>query len=228
MRHVTHPRWLLAPALAAALALAACAGPLTTAPTPAPTTPPAPPAATPTAAPTTAPTTVPTAAPTTAPGGAARLTGTIRSAAGDLLVLTDGRRYHLDSQTRIIRLEAARPSDLRAGDYVAITAKRQPDNTLLASMVNIFPASLRGVAGGQRPMAGGNLMTNATIDTISGDSFTVTFPGGGARIRLAPGARISRLLDVRPSDLKEGESVTILADGDTARSITVLTAGSGA
>ncbi len=224
MRHVTHPRWPLAPILAAMLALAACAGTPTTAPTPAPTTPPAPPTAPPPAT----LTTVPTPVPTTAPGGAARLTGTIRSMAGDLLVLTDGRRYHLDRQTRIIRLEAARPSDLRIGDYVAITAKRQPDNTLLASMVNIFPASLRGVAGGQRPMAGGNLMTNATIDTISGDSFTVTFPGGGARIRLAPDARISRLLDARPSDLKAGESVTILADGDTARSITVLTAGSGA
>jgi hypothetical protein len=53
-------------------------------------------------------------------------------------------------------------ADLHQGDYIAITAKRQPDNTLLASIVNVFPPSIGQVAPGQRPLPEGNLMLLAT------------------------------------------------------------------
>lgn len=159
------------------------------------------------------------AAPATNP--AERINGTIQSVANGKVTLDDGKSFTVDDKTRIIRIEPATPGDLMAGDFVAVTAKRQPDNTLLASMINVFPASMKGVGVGQRPMQGGNLMTNATIDKIDSSGFTVTFPGGGARVTLASNCQISKLIDGSLSDLKAGEMVSALVDQGIARSITV-------
>lgn len=58
------------------------------------------------------------------------------------------------------------------GAYVGVTATPQPDGTLLASIVSIFPESLRGVAEGHHPMDAlpGRTMTNATVASVGGRS----------------------------------------------------------
>ena len=173
----------------------------------------APAAATPSAAPTTA------AAPATNPID--RMNGTIQSFANGTVMLSGGKSFTVSDKTRIILIQSATVSDLKSGDYVAVTAKRQPDNTLLASIVNVFPASMKGVGVGQRPMTGGNLMTNATIDQANGDSFTVTFPGGGAQVKLASDAQISKLVDGSQSDLKEGAMASAAVLKGVAQSISV-------
>jgi len=217
--------------------LAGCAQSAATPPTAAPaaaqpTTAAASPTAAPAAAaPTAAATSTGAAAATTPAANAAnatpaknpaeRVQGTIQSVANNSVTLADGKTFTVSDKTRIIRVETAKASDLQSGDYVAVTAKRQPDNTLLASIVNVFPTSLKGVAVGQRPMTGGNLMTNATIDKISGDSFTVTFPGGGAQVKLAPDAQITKLVDGSPSDLKEGLAASASVVQGVAQSVQV-------
>jgi hypothetical protein len=115
-------------------------------------------------------------------------------------------------------------ADLHQGDYIAITAKRQPDNTLLASIVNVFPPSLGQVAPGQRPLPEGNLMTNASIDQLQGNAFTVTFPGGGARVQLAPDATITRQVDASLDEVHQGDSVIMQVVDNAARSVTITTA----
>lgn len=151
----------------------------------------------------------------------ARVSGTIQAVSGQTVNLADGKSFTLTDKTRIIRTEVIKAGDLKSGDYVAVTAKRQPDNTLLASIVNVFPASMNGVAVGQRPMTGGNLMTNATIDKTTSDGFTVTFPGGGAQIKLAPDAQINRLVDGTANDLKAGAVVSALVQAGMALSVMV-------
>ena len=114
------------------------------------------------------------------------------------------------------------PADLKPGLFVAITATRQPDNTLLATIVSAFPASLSStVPGGQRPLPEGNLMTNATIDQVSGNSFTVTFPGGGAKITLAPNAQLIRQVDATPADIAPGATISAAVANGTAQSISI-------
>src|SRR5207302_1346131 len=76
-------------------------------------------------------------------------------------------------------------SDLMSGMNAGITAKEQPDGTLLASQVRTFPPSSGLTNAGQRPMDGGNIMTNATVDTVSANGFTASFPGGDVRVTLA-------------------------------------------
>ena len=188
---------------------------------PAPTTPPAPtatsaPAA---AAPQAASPVAGAASPAANP--AERDDGTIQSVDNGMVTLSDGKTFSVASKTRVIRTESITAGDLKTGDYVAVTAKRQPDNTLLASIVNVFPPSRKGVGVGQRPMTGGNLMTNATIDKIDGDAFTVTFPGGGAQVKLASNAQVNRFADASASDLKAGMKVSALVQQGTAQSISI-------
>src|SRR5207245_9269362 len=83
--------------------------------------------------------------------------------------------------TRIVRTDHATIADPKPGLFVAVTARQQPDNSLLASIRTSFPASLAAnVPAGQRPLPQGDLMTNASIasvDQVSGSSFTVSFLG---------------------------------------------------
>ena len=189
------------------------------------------PASTPAAAgPTAPPTGAAVASPAASPAAAAaspgavpaeRVDGVVQSASGGRVTLATGRGFTVPASARVLRAMPIAPTDLQLGDYVAVTAKRQPDNTLLASIVNVFPPSLGQVAPGQRPMTEGNLMTNATIDQVEGTSFTVTFPGGGARVQLAPDARLRRLLDASAADLHPGDTVSAQVVGEEARSVTI-------
>ena len=72
-----------------------------------------------------------------------------------------------------VRVNARVPATLDAitqGLYVGTTATPQPDGTLLASEVHIFPETLRGSGEGHRPMdtVPGSTMTNATVASVTG------------------------------------------------------------
>jgi len=181
------------------------------------------------------PTAMPTVAPTPvlanlasgalagAPGGSSqpRVNGVVASVDGTTVKLQDGTSFMLAPNARIARLQQIKYSDLAKDQFVAITAKRQTDNTLLASVVSIFPDSLKGVVpGGEHPLPEGNLMTNATIDTLTApNGFTVTFTGGGSRITLAPDAVIIKQLEATPSNLLPGTPVNAGVNNGAAASV---------
>jgi hypothetical protein len=71
------------------------------------------------------------------------------------------------------RLTARSPTDrsaIRQGVYLGTTAAPQPDGTLVASEVHVFPEAMRGTGEGHRPMPNDpvNTMTNATVASVSG------------------------------------------------------------
>lgn len=150
-----------------------------------------------------------------------RVNGTVQTVAGPTITLTDGRTLELDPNTSVIRVQPATPADLAPQEYVAITATRQQDGTLLASMINVFAESQRGLGAGQRPMAGGNLMTNATITSINGDTFTASFPGGDAMVKLAPDVKVMKFVASGPQDITAGKTISALVVNDVARSISI-------
>lgn len=212
-------RFVVVPIAALSLAVAACSGTAATATAPAP----AAPTAT-TAAPTAAASSTTVATAVASPTGAAaeRINGTIKSVSNGQITLDNGKSFTVPSSVRIIRTVPMAASDLKAGQYVAVTAKRQPDNTLLASVVNIFPSSMKGVGVGQRPMGGGDLMTNATIQSVNGNTFTVTFPGGGAHIKLGAGAHVNEFQIGTSTDLKTGIAISALVSGGQAKSVAIV------
>jgi hypothetical protein len=169
------------------------------------------------------PTAAPVApAPTASAASAQRLNGKVQSIASGKVTLDSGSAFTLAPDTRVIRSATATLADIKVGDYVAVTAKRQSDNTLLASAINVFPPSLNGVAPGQRPMTGGNLMTNATVDTVNADGLSVKFPDGTAQVKVAPDAKLMKLVDATQADIKEGLTISALVADNVARSVTIV------
>jgi len=67
-----------------------------------------------------------------------------------------------DTVTISVRAPVAADA-IRPGDFIATTASAQPDGTLRASEVRIFPESMRGLGEGHRPMKNkpDSTMTNA-------------------------------------------------------------------
>ena len=156
------------------------------------------------------------ASPTSAAGN--RLSGTVQSVDGDKVTLKEGGSFSLSAQTAVTKLVPATLASLQAGRTLHITADRQPDNTLLASVVVVDPPG-RTTQLGQSPMSSGALMTNATIDTISGNRLTVVFPGGGAQVTLAPDAQILTFANGTPADVTQGVTVTAMVNNGVAQSV---------
>ena len=175
---------------------------------------------TPTPAPATAAASAPaTGSPASVPG--TRVSGKVTGVTDSTITMADGTVFSTGDKTRVTRLDKITAADLEAGQYVAVTAQRQADNTLLASIVNVFDESMRGLGPGQRPMTGGNLMTNATIDKISGDTFTVTWDGGGANVKLAPDAKLSRIVVGKVNDIKVGDTLSVSIANGVAQNISM-------
>jgi hypothetical protein len=149
----------------------------------------------------------------------------VQSATATTLTLTDGEVLDLSANTRITRTDPATPADLKPGLFVAITAKQQPDRTLLASMVSIFAESLtRVVPPGQRPLTEGNLMTNAaiaSIDQVGAGSFTVTFAGTTAQVVLAPSAVVLKQTDVKAEEIVAGTAISASVVNGVVQSIQI-------
>src|SRR5947209_3033322 len=80
-----------------------------------------------------------TATPATNP--VERVSGTVASVDGNKVTLKEGGSFTLSPQTAITRRVNGSAADLKSGAVVAVTAKRQPDNTLLASLITVFPTA---------------------------------------------------------------------------------------
>ena len=85
----------------------------------------------------------------------------VTTAAGDVLV-------KLPDDVRVGGVEAAKLSDITAGNYVGTTAVKQADGNLKALEVHIFPETSRGTGEGHRPwdLQPGSTMTNANVEKV--------------------------------------------------------------
>ncbi|MEP6655774.1 MAG: DUF5666 domain-containing protein [Betaproteobacteria bacterium] len=111
----------------------------------------------------------------------------VRTAAGQMTSI------RLADKTRVQSRAAADSSRLAPGLYVGVTAVPQPDGTLLASQINVFPESLRGTGEGHRPMETlpGSTMTNATVGAVAATPQSTTT---NATVAQAAGSDRSRRL----------------------------------
>lgn len=120
-----------------------------------------------------------------------RLRGKIDSISGNTLNLTlrngDKTTVALAQDVTVTWLIPAKPDDIAKGSYIGTAAMPQPDGTLRALEVQVFPPSMRGIGEGSRPfdVAPGSTMTNGTIGTIvstNGRMLTVTYKGGEKQV----------------------------------------------
>jgi len=116
----------------------------------------------------------------------------------------------ITDQTKIASLETAELSDITPGLFVGTAAIPQPDGTLKALEVHIFPESMRGTGEGYRPFPQfkQGTMTNATITNILGTEGAVTDSGLTLTLKYKDGQQTV----VVP----KGTPIVLLGQGDAA------------
>lgn len=128
------------------------------------------------------------------------------------------------------------PADIKAGDYMGVGAKPQPDGTLRAIQITIFPEAQRGVGEGHRAwdVLPDTTMTNgtasATVQSVDGPTLTISYKGGDKKLVIPADARVISYAAAAKTDLKPGAAVLITAakqaDGTlTSAVVTVSTNG---
>lgn len=173
-----------------------------------------------------------------APG--TRLRGTVERMQGTTLELkaADGRdvKVTLAPGFSVGGMVAAKASDIAKGSFIGVGAKPQPDGTLLAVQVVIFPEAMRGTGEGHRPwgVLPDATMTNATVaETVSkvdGANLVLSYPGGEQKVAITPEATILMAAPAEASELKPGAQIAMTAsrqaDGSYSTSrVTVAKAG---
>lgn len=169
-----------------------------------------------------------------------RLRGTVERREGATLALkaADGRevKIALAPGFSVGGVVPAKAADITKGSFIGVGARPQPDGTLLAVQIFIFPEAMRGTGEGHRPwgVLPDATMTNATVaETVSrvdGANLVLSYPGGEQKVVITPEAAILMAAPAVASDLEPGAQVAMTAsrqaDGSYSTSrVTVAKAG---
>src|SRR5574341_1549097 len=111
-------------------------------------------------------------------------------------------RITATADTRIIQRQPARLEDIKPNDFVAVTARREPDGALTAILINIFPPEFKGrVREAQFVMDTGNIMTNAivfqNVRRIEGRTLYLRLPDGSTVISVPRQAEVFKLTVIK-------------------------------
>jgi hypothetical protein len=149
----------------------------------------------------------------------ARLRGTIEAVDGDWLDMTarSGNKVHvaLPADVRTTYVVAARLSDIKPDSYIGTAAAPQPDGSLKALEVHVFPPSMRGRGEGFRPYdleGGGSTMTNGTVGSLvetNGRVATVKYGNEEKKILIPDDVPVVSFEPTDRSALKPGAKVII-------------------
>jgi hypothetical protein len=152
---------------------------------------------------------------------AVRVRGTIASVDGSTYVIEarDGaeQRVALADNAQIAAVVKASLADIKQGLFVGVTAMPEPDGSLSALEVHIFPEAMRGTGEGHyswdlRPKS---TMTNANVDqvvtAVDGQTLTLKYKDGEKKIFVAADTPIVAYVRGDNNDLKPGAKVFIAA-----------------
>ena len=155
------------------------------------------------------------------PNNLVHIRATIEAVHGQMLDLTsrtgDKMQVSIGTHPTVAALVPSKLTELKPGSYIGTTAIPQPDGTLKAVEVHVFPERLRGAGEGSRPwdLEPQSSMTNGTVDGdvvgTSGQAVTVRYGTGEKRIEVPTGTPIVTYEAGDPSMLKPGVHVFIIA-----------------
>jgi hypothetical protein len=172
-----------------------------------------------------------------APAPGTRIRGTITSFAGGVLTVAGAASTYkvtIPDNARIQWIVKSQLSSIGPNTYVGTVAVPQPDGSLRATEVQIFPEALRGVGEGSRPWdtIPNSSMTNATVETIapetvdkvSGQTLLVKYKDTEKKVFVPANAPIVTFVNADKSALTPGAHVLIL-NATTAADGTLTTTG---
>lgn len=148
-----------------------------------------------------------------------RIRGTIEKVDGDVLTIKsregDTLTLHLTPDYTVGTVVKASLADIKQGSFVGTSAIPQPDGTLKALEVHIFPEAQRGTGEGFRPwdLQPGSTMTNATVtssvNSVDGHTLTLTYKGGEKKVIIPPNIPIVMNAPADKSDVQAGVPISV-------------------
>ena len=153
-----------------------------------------------------------------------RVRGTIASFAGGVLTVNGitgaATKITMAPDFRVTYLVKASLDKVAAGSYIGTAAEPQPDGTLKALEIQIFPPGFKP-GPGSRPwdLTPTSTMTNGTVDTIGATKvdavdarvYTVTYEGGEKKVVVTPTTIAVQYVPADASALTPGSHVIVLA-----------------
>jgi hypothetical protein len=144
----------------------------------------------------------------------ARLRGTITAVEGNMLSVRSREGENLALQmpdnVAVTVARAIKFEDIKQGDFVGATTRKQPDGSMVALEVHYVPPT---AAAGQTPwdLEPGSTMTNANVAAIvsamGARELTLDFKSGSQKIIVPESAALVRAGPGTRADLKPGEYV---------------------
>jgi hypothetical protein len=195
-----------------------------------------PPAATPPAtSPTPSAATPSTATPASAPAPT-RVRGTLDKVdAQEIVVSTrsgDKVTLKLADNASVRWIEPIKISAIKPGSFIGTAAVTQPDGTLKALEIQVFPESMRGVGEGHRPwdLGANSSMTNGTVGDLKvskGRMLTLTYKGGEQKVFVPEKAPIITYAPATKAALTKGAHVIVTASQGADGTMTAMNVGVG-
>jgi hypothetical protein len=121
---------------------------------------------------------------------------------------------------------------IRPGSFIGTAAVTQPDGTLKALEIQVFPEAMRGVGEGHRPwdLGAGSTMTNGTVGDLkvaNGRYLTLTYKGGEQKVFVPENAPIITYEQATLGDVKKGDHVIVTATHNPDETLTATRIGVG-
>jgi hypothetical protein len=121
---------------------------------------------------------------------------------------------------------------IRPGSFIGTAAVTQPDGTLKALEIQVFPEAMRGVGEGHRAwdLGAGSTMTNGTVGDLkvaNGRYLTLTYKGGEQKVFVPETAPIITYEKATLADVKKGDHVIVTATHNPDETLTATRIGVG-
>jgi hypothetical protein len=152
-------------------------------------------------------------------GSPLNVRGTITHVAGNTIDVMErggsSATVHLTNNAKITSVAKASLSDVKPGSFIGTTATPQPDGTLQAIEIHIFPPAMRGTGDGSRAwdLVPRSSMTNGTVaqkvNNVAGDKLTVDYRGGDKVVTVTPKTEVVALVLGDRSELKPKTKIFI-------------------
>jgi hypothetical protein len=179
----------------------------------------------------------PTAAPAATPAPApTRVRGTLDKVDAQEIVVTtrsgDKVTLKLADNATVRWIEPIKISAIKPGSFIGTAAVTQPDGTLKALEIQVFPESMRGVGEGHRPwdLGANSSMTNGTVGDLKvskGRMLTLTYKGGEQKVFVPEKAPIITYASATKAALTKGAHVIVTASQGADGTMTAIGVGVG-
>jgi hypothetical protein len=148
-----------------------------------------------------------------------RVRGTITKVDGNTLAVTARNgtplTVRLTDNARVVAIVKASLADIKQGGFVGTTALPQPDGSMRAVEVHIFPEAMRGTGEGHRDwdLQPSSTMTNGTVAQavakVEGNAMTVKYKDGEKTVLVTPETAIVTYVISDRSELKPEAKIFI-------------------